>query len=117
MSPVPAQDVRDGDKITAQFKVEDDFFTITGTVHARPGGGDLVLASWVVAHANGNPGPALFCVVDRTPLEPPVGTILEDSDGDYWAHVPDGWVCIVDRYDRTHWSTIANDYDLKEVTT
>jgi len=120
-NPVPADVVKIGDTITAQFLEDcaetngpEDLLTITGKV--RPAvDGDLWLGGWIVAHNNGNPGPNLVCVIERTPAEPPVGTVLLDQDGDYWAHVPDGWVCIEARASRGQWKNIAGRYDLSVV--
>lgn len=117
MSPVPASEVKHGDVVKVQFKVDDDFFTIEGKAYADISNGDLIVAGWVIAHANGNPGPYSFCVVERTPAQPPVGTILEDGDRNYWVRLPDGWVDIAEYCDRSPWSYIANCSDLKEVTT
>lgn len=122
-NPVPTDVVQIGDIVTVQFTQftglngssrADDVITISGKVRLGPEG-DLMLGLYIVAHANGNPGPETICVTERTPAEPPVGTVLEDSDGDYWVHIPDGWVCIEERHSRGVWKNIAASYELEQV--
>lgn len=121
MSPVPADVVKIGDVVTVQFRGDngsskaEDIVTASGKVRLGPEG-DLMLGLYIVAHANGNAGPDTICVIERTPAEPPVGSVLEDQDGDYWVHLPDGWVCIDDRHSRGQWKNIANRYEFEPVT-
>lgn len=115
-NPVPASEVKNGDFVKVQFKVDDDFFTIEGKAREDSRDGDLIVAGWVIAHANGNPGPYQFCVIERTPAEPPVGSMILDCDGDYWAHVPDGWVLIKESASRHAWRAVGGEYDFEVVT-
>lgn len=115
-NPVPTQEVQDGDDVKVQFKVDDEFFTIEGK--ARLTGGDLCVAGWVIAHGNGNPGPHTFCVIERLAVEPPLGTVVQDSDGDYWAHLPDGW-CLIGTRNREapySWKRLNDSWTTEVVT-
>jgi len=123
MSPVPTQDVNLGDTVTVQFAdatgsvKPGDLVTVSGRVILGPEG-DLMVGAYIVAHANGNPGPETLCVIKRTPAEPPVGAMIIDDDGDYWAHVPEGWVFLnLDRRGGAKtWEKLTADYTPKPVT-
>lgn len=118
---VPADVVREGDLVTVQFAAPDgstkpdDLIVITGRL--RLSAGDLMLGRYVVAHANGNHGPDAFCITDHLPAEPPVGVIVQDDEGDYWAHLPEGWVVMTERAraQAFSWRKISTDYGVLEV--
>jgi len=120
-NPVPADVVKIGDLVTVQFRGDngsakpDDIVTASGRVRLGPEG-DLMLGLYIVAHANGNAGPDTICVIKRTPAEPPVGTMIIDGDGDYWAHVPEGWVFLnlERRGGAKTWEKLAEDYPTLE---
>lgn len=121
---VPADVVREGDLVTVQFAAPDgstkpdDMVVITGRLKGLSNG-DLVLGFYTVAHANGNLGPDAFCITDRLPAEPPVGTMVKDHEGDYWAHTPEGWVVITGRAreQACSWRKISDDYGVLEPVT
>lgn len=120
-NPVPADVVKDGDTVTVQFVGPDgstkpaDLITSTGRLRVVADG-DLMLGYYIVAHANGNSGPDVACITHRLPAEPPVGSMVLDCDGDYWAHVPDGWVLIKESASRHAWKAVGGEYDFKVVT-
>lgn len=120
---VPTQEVRDGDTVIVQFRGNNgsskpgDLITSSGRV--RPGPvGDLMLGYYTVAYANGNPGPDTVCVIERLGAEPAVGTIVQDSDGDYWAHLPEGWCLIAERNREApySWKRLNESYTTEVVT-
>lgn len=121
-NPVPAADVQIGDTVTVQFAGRagstkpDDIITATGRV-ILGAEGDLMLGHYIVAHANGNPGPDALCVTSRLAAEPPLGTVVKDDDGDYWAHLPEGW-CVIGQHQRDvpyTWAKVNESYTVEAV--
>lgn len=121
---LPADVVKVGDTITVQFagasSKPEDLITVSGRVLRGPGlEGDLMVGRYIVAHSSGNPGPDFVCVTSRIPAEPPVGTVVTDNDGDYWVHLPDGWVLTSRQRANANsqtWAGITRIYTLEPVT-
>ena len=91
-----------------------DLITVSGVLRLGPAD-DLRLGHYIVAHANGNPGPEVGCITNRIPAEPPVGAMVRDEDGDYWARTPEGWVLIKESSSRHDWNAVGGSYAVEVV--
>jgi hypothetical protein len=104
-----------GDTVTAEFNDESvgGEFAVTGPLVDVIGA--LAVGGWIVRDRHGVPGAVLVKITGHTPAQPPIGSLIRDTDGDYWAHAPEGWLAVSRSSGSTRWSHIWNTYGKDQI--
>lgn len=99
MTEIDITNIRAGDTVTVAFRHQAGDFRVMGPVHVENVGNDTE-ALWVGGrpfanvHISGqvSPRPDVIAIEKHEPVEPPVGSVVRDADGDFWEHTEKGWL-------------------------